>query len=53
MLILKRKAEREAPIQSEFSLESATKLSGRTVEDALYYGLDALRQKRVNLRNVD
>jgi DNA repair exonuclease SbcCD nuclease subunit len=53
MLILKRKAERDAPVQSEFSLESASKLSGRTVEDALYYGLDALRQKRVNLRNVD
>jgi len=25
----------------------------RILEDALYYGLDALQQKRVNLRNVD
>jgi hypothetical protein len=57
MLILKRKAEKDGaaspPIQSELPLEHATRLSGRTVEDALYYGLDALRQKRVNLRNVD
>lgn len=28
-------------------------LSGRTVEDALYYGLDALRQQKVAIRNVD
>ncbi len=27
--------------------------TSRILEDALYYGLDALQQKRVNLRNVD
>jgi hypothetical protein len=28
-------------------------LTGAIVEDALYYGLDALRQKRITIRDVD
>lgn len=28
-------------------------ISAKTVEDALYYGLDALKQKRVTIRHVD
>jgi DNA repair exonuclease SbcCD nuclease subunit len=32
---------------------SATPVAAGTIEDALYYGLDALTQKRIVLRNVD
>jgi hypothetical protein len=28
-------------------------VSGGTAEDALYYGLDALRRQKVDVRNVD
>ena len=59
MLEMKTKAERTLNrMQSEHSSSDSlsgipgTDLSGKTVEDALYYGLDALRQKRVTIRNV-
>jgi DNA repair exonuclease SbcCD nuclease subunit len=54
MLVLKRHAERQNVNETgQHVLIEGEPLSGRTVEDALYYGLDALRQKRVNLRHVD
>jgi DNA repair exonuclease SbcCD nuclease subunit len=57
MLVLKKEAEKrmsaeEATADGEEE-RALDHLSGRIVEDALYYGLEALRQKRVNLRNVD
>jgi DNA repair exonuclease SbcCD nuclease subunit len=48
LLELKRRIER-----ARSSGESDTGLSGKVVEDALYYGLDALKNKRITLRNVD
>jgi hypothetical protein len=58
MLVLKKEAEKrmsaeEATADGEQAPAGMDHLSGRVVEDALYYGLEALRQKRVNLRNVD
>jgi DNA repair exonuclease SbcCD nuclease subunit len=65
MLVLKRKTEKKEgvkaavkPLDAESTPPSQTEsgrwlLSGRIVEDALYYGLDALGQKQVSLRNVD
>lgn len=58
MLVLKKEAEKrmaqeEASDNGEESPKGMAHLSGRIVEDALYYGLEALRQKRVNLRDVD
>ena len=58
MLVLKKEAEKrmaaeEASHDGEEAPAALDHLSGRIVEDALYYGLEALRQKRVNLRNVD
>lgn len=55
MLDMKTKAERmseTASPQDSLSGLPGTDISGKTVEDALYYGLDALRQKRVTVRNV-
>ncbi|HEY9784514.1 MAG TPA: DNA repair exonuclease [Candidatus Obscuribacterales bacterium] len=48
MLELKKNAETSFGDGS-----SDYQMSGSTVEDALYYGLDALRQQKVNVRNVD
>jgi hypothetical protein len=67
MLVLKRSAEKENSETIASGLKrfeqfsgrqtektgGQEKLTGRLVEDALYYGLDALRQKQVNIRNVD
>ncbi|PWT96289.1 MAG: hypothetical protein C5B53_09945 [Candidatus Melainabacteria bacterium] len=58
MLVLKKEAEKRLPTEEatadgEPAPAGMDHLSGRVVEDALYYGLEALRQKRVNLRNVD
>lgn len=59
MLEMKTKAQKQTDNLVEASLSSdslsgipGADLSGKTVEDALYYGLDALRQKRVSIRNV-
>lgn len=59
MLQMKTRAERSGTKDPEGSELSDSlsgvpgrDLSGKTVEDALYYGLDALRQKRVTIRNV-
>jgi DNA repair exonuclease SbcCD nuclease subunit len=58
MLVLKKEAEKRMAAEEEAeegtnAPTSMAHLSGRIVEDALYYGLEALRQKRINLRNVD
>jgi DNA repair exonuclease SbcCD nuclease subunit len=55
MLAMKTNAEK--PRGREMGSDSLSGLpgadvSGKTVEDALYYGLDALKQKRVIVRNV-
>ncbi len=56
MLEMKKSAEQKrgshAPGDSLTGMLSAT-LSGRTIEDALYYGLDALKMKKVTVRHVD
>ncbi|HEY9719230.1 MAG TPA: DNA repair exonuclease [Trichormus sp.] len=52
LLELKQKIER-ARAGTEPDTSNGSKLSGPIVEDALYYGLDALRQKRITVRNVD
>ncbi len=59
MLDMKTKAERVNAKLNDTNLPGdslsgipGADLSGKTVEDALYYGLDALRQKRVTIRNV-
>jgi DNA repair exonuclease SbcCD nuclease subunit len=51
LLELKRRVER-ARTDPEVDAESHP-LSGSVVEDALYYGLDALKQRRIIVRNVD
>jgi DNA repair exonuclease SbcCD nuclease subunit len=51
MLDLKKQAE--ASNGTVFSAEVNCEASARQIEDALYYGLDALRQKRISVRNVD
>jgi hypothetical protein len=55
MLAMKTNAEkprgREMGSDSLSGLPGAD-ISGKTVEDALYYGLDALKLKRVIVRNV-
>lgn len=58
MLVLKKEAEKRkvreiTTSQGAKTLAGFHHLSGRVVEDALYYGLEAIRQKKVNLRNVD
>ncbi len=56
MLVLKKEAEKRMVVEtdrSDTSTANFTHLSGRIVEDALYYGLEALRQQKVNLRHVD
>jgi len=55
MLEMKTRAERAK--NQELGGDSLTGMpgsdvSGKTVEDALYYGLDALRTKKVTVRNV-
>ncbi len=55
MLEMKTRAERSK--NQELGGDSLTGIpgsdvSGKTVEDALYYGLDALRTKKVTVRNV-
>lgn len=51
MLDLKKKAESQG---GRLSLgEGKADLSVSNIEDALYYGLDALKQKKVTVRNVD
>ncbi len=56
MLEMKKSAEQkkssQSPGDSLTGMLSAT-LSGRTIEDALYYGLDALKVKKVMVRHVD
>lgn len=56
MLEMKKSAEQRktshGPTDSLTGVLSAT-LSGRTIEDALYYGLDALKLKKVEVRHVD
>ncbi|MBX9720957.1 MAG: hypothetical protein K2X81_06160, partial [Candidatus Obscuribacterales bacterium] len=51
MLDLKKQAETAGG--TVFSAEVNCEASARQIEDALYYGLDALRQKRISVRNVD
>ena len=57
MLVLKKEAEKrmtsESSDDASKGLSGIVHLTGSIVEDALYYGLDALQQKKVNLRNVD
>lgn len=48
LLELKQNLER-----GKISTEYGAGLSGSIVEDALYYGLDALKQKRIVIKNVD
>jgi len=52
LLELKQKIER-ARAGTELDTTNGSQLSGPIVEDALYFGLDALRQKRITVRNVD
>lgn len=46
LLALKKEAEEKESVKGG-------SLSSGAVEDALYYGLDALKQKRVTVRDVD
>lgn len=48
MLELKKNVERQSNGD-----ENGLEVSGATVEDALYYGLDALRQQKVRVKDVD
>ncbi len=48
LLELKQRIER-----ARTDTDSEAALSGKIVEDALYYGLDAMRQRRITVRNVD
>jgi DNA repair exonuclease SbcCD nuclease subunit len=50
LLSLKRDLERARGTAGDTTTEE---LSGSIVEDALYYGLDALRRKRITIRDVD
>lgn len=52
MLELKKNAERN-PNGADVAAVDHEELSGKTVEDALYYGLDALRQQKVRIKDVD
>lgn len=51
LLALKEKAESSGGVTT--LPEFAGELSARTIEDALYYGLEALKQQRVTVRDVD
>lgn len=50
LLELKRRIERA---RAGTDGDADYPLSGKIVEDALYYGLDALKQRRITVRNVD
>jgi DNA repair exonuclease SbcCD nuclease subunit len=55
MLDMKAKVERNknVPLGTDsLSGIPGMDLSGKTIEDALYYGLDALKQKKVTIKNV-
>jgi DNA repair exonuclease SbcCD nuclease subunit len=51
MLELKERAEAAGGVLS--GTEYGDELPVKVIEDALYYGMDALRQKKVMIRNVD
>ncbi len=47
---LKREAETAGGV---VSIANEGEIDVKTIEDALYFGLDALKQKRITIRNAD